>query len=243
MTLEEFYAKLSFEHLSSVAAGSSGAGEIHPDHQNKVLGFTNSGLIQLYSRFAHKKSYVTLVLDEAIKTYYLSTDYAVSNTDITNTNPRYLADTANDPFKDDLIKILGVIKEPMTDDETQVEIPINDNGDSASVKTLEYNTLYVKEPEQGRNLSVEYQAYHPKLVTDCNDVLAQKIYLSPILSEPLELYVASRVLIGMGGEAHVNRGMALQQLYENLCMRVEAKDTMQVTETDNHDKLTERGFI
>lgn len=242
MTLEDFFATLSYGELSALKISTNGSGSIAEGDENKVIGMTNSALTALYARFSHKVNYVTLTLDDEIHEYHLTSDYAVSNVDPDNDNPRYITDTALEPFQDTLTKVIGALQLVSDVDECELDLSLNDTSKRCTVKTMDYNTLYFAAPKTGRKILIEYMSKHPKLLYDV-PLEAQEIDLAPALHEALELYVSSRVFLSIGGEMNILRSNALKSRYEEICLRAESRDTLQTSETDNHDKLTEGGFI
>lgn len=89
ITLGEFLEVLSTGELSDIYIGQEGVGITDQGALTKLVGFTNSALTQLYTRFVHKRSYVNIELDEDIQEYWLDPAYAVSDETVGNDNARF----------------------------------------------------------------------------------------------------------------------------------------------------------
>jgi len=244
MNVGEFFEKLSLGELSNLNIGKEGAGFVSADKESTLITYTNTALKALYSRFAYKKSYVNLELQEDQNIYELNSLYAVTDTTPDNNNTRYIKDTVANPFKDDVIKILAIQQQddPTTlyVDETQ-QLSVNVHPDYGGIKLLSYNRFYVPTPVAGTILKIEYQATHPELSNPM--VPSEQIELIPMLHEALEMRVAARVYSSMNGEMNLAKADTLMRRYEHLCLLIEADDLMHETESVGHDKLRDKGFI
>lgn len=242
MNVGEFFTQLSFGTLSNLSIGMEGVGQIKPEEEDKVVFHINGALKQLYSRLTHNRDYVKFELVDGVQRYQMSSAFAVSNTDAGNTNPRYLKDSAQEPFTDDLVKILSICQE---DDETTPEneaaqIGINVNPALGGVVSLSYDTFFIPNPIAGTILTVEYQTLHPKLSIPADK--SEKIFVAPILEDALELKVAARIYASMNGEAHVAKASQLEAAYERIIQTTKDQDLLQETSISGIDRLRAKGF-
>lgn len=234
MKLQELYQNLSFGEFSNLAIGEEGAGTIPVQHQPKILAYTNQALVKLSSRFVILEREVAVNTDEAITVYPLRTKYA--ETDPTPVFRKYIADTVEDPFTGDVVKIRAV------HNEVGERLAINDPTDETSVYTPSFDTLQLNYPQTGNTYFVTYQAKHPVLVPDD---LEQEIILPAPLYEALQAMIAHKVFVGMTGEEHSRRAAELLARYEEICRMVEGKDLASdsMNEGSSDDKFEARGWI
>lgn len=243
MNVGDFFERLSYGELSGLSIGMEGGGTIDPDSQNRIVSYTKTALTGLYSRFAHNISYVKLELVEGLHDYKLNAIHAVSNEDVNNTDPRYILDSVDDPFTDNVVKVLAIaqLDDPDTVEDESKELRLNVHPSLGGLKMPSYDKIYVPNPIAGAILNIEYQADHPKLSLPADET--EEIYLAPLLHEALEMRVAARVYNAMSGEAHVTRAQLLQRRYEHLCLMAESKDLLQESETSTFDKVRDKGFV
>lgn len=186
----------------------------------------------------YNKYYVKLRLEAVTTKYRLHPQHAVSNTDVGNNAPRYISDSASDPFNENLIKILSVVD---ISAEKPIDLLLNDTADPTAVRTVAYDTLMVKNPMDGQIMEVEYVAAHPSLSIPVD--VTETINLVPALHEALELYVAAKVYGAMNGEENRVRALSLMAQYEAVCRLVEEEDILQLTVSDTNTRFTTKGFV
>jgi hypothetical protein len=240
MKVSELFEALSVGELNSLSISLDGSGDIDDIQKSKVMYFANQSLTALYTRFPHKIDYVKVGLSGDVYRYYLRDEHTVSNTDPTNTADRYIMDTEADPFEGPISKILSI-----RDDDAECfrdrDILINELSAENAVRKLSHDGFRVEKPVDGNVYLVEYQALHPKLsVTEPND--DELIELAPVLYEALTTRIASKVYKAMGNEDAVVKANLLMQDYEDICLRAEADDSLQLSVSNNHDKLREGGW-
>ena len=240
MKVSDLFEALSVGELNSLSISLDGSGDIDEIQKAKVIYFANQTLTALYTRFPHKIDYVKIVLSGDVHRYYLRNKHAVSNTDLTNTADRYIMDSAADPFEGPISKILSI-----RDDDAKCgqdrDILINELSAENAVRKLSHDGFRVEKPVEGNVYLIEYQALHPKLsVAEPDD--EELIELAPVLHEALTTRIASKVYKAMGNEDAVVKANLLMQDYEDICRRAEADDSLQITVSNNHDKLREGGW-
>ena len=242
MNVGELFANLSFGELSNLSMGMDGAGTIEATAQPRLVHFANNGMTQLYSRFAHKRDYVKIQVQEDIQRYPLRTGHSAAGLEET-TDELYVMDTVAEPFTGNVTKIISVRSQddPDTTEDEEFNLLLNDNQSNCIVKTVTYDTLYFKEPVAGMILDIE--------VTQSPTVLSipvapsEEIDLHPLLNPALEYYVASRVYASMNGEENAAKAYQLKNQYEELLHLVDVEDLLQNSYTDSHSKLPDRGFL
>lgn len=248
MNVQELFERLSYGELSNLEIGMDGAGAIAAESQMKIVSQINTALTALYSRFLQRRAFLELEMQEGMSTYVISSEFALSNTEPTRTAPAYILDSAEAPFRDDLIKILSVSRrdDPATAGIDEARgLPINHRdtvtGRSIGITIMAHDTIHVRDPQPGQRLLVEYQANHPRLSVPA--VMTETISIMPALEEALQLRVASGVFSGMGGEAHSIKGAELLARYEQLCQLAKLDDMAQESSSDIRDRLRDKGFV
>lgn len=239
MNLGELYAKLSYGELNNLYLGLEGFGDIEFKDKPRIISYANRALTRLYGRFSHKRNYAKIALNEDINRYVLDQVYAVSNTDPENSNPRYITDTALDPFLGRVLKVLS-IRDESIEYEGDRNISINDMSDDAGVQMLDYRTLYVKTPVADTVWTVEYIERPEIIALDADD--SHEIDLHPFLEEALVFHVAARVIASIGGEENTAQSQRLFSEYERVCALAEMEDYTQEGQQDSHDLLYQRGW-
>lgn len=224
MKLIDLFTDLTYGDLWNLWLG--GFNPTHPESEPdpvkyaQLVAAVNAGLNQLYIEFFLRSEEHYVALNQAQTTYKLHSDYAQTNTaSAIPIEDRYIMDTAEFPFVDNVLKIEEVY------DEDGVKLPLNDTTEDLSVYTPAYNTIQVPYPEDGMTISVQFRATHPRIVyTDITtfDPDTIEIELPNSLKDALVYYVASRLLRPMGGERTVEADN-----YFNLY-----KDAINITKTE-----------
>lgn len=244
MNVGDFFAQLSYGELSDLKMGMEGAGTIADQDRPRIVHHLNHALTQIYSRFAHKIDYVTISLRADTTKYVLKPLDAAENQD-GDTIPVEGQTQPGSYFvgaePNNLIKILSVTLDDPDDDCDPVDLLINDLSSSMSVRTLDYRTILVQNPQDGVLLDIEYQAKHPRLSLPVE--MSEEIDIAPVLETALEKLVSARVYSAMNGEANIAKALTLESQYERICQMVADKDLLQLSSSDNHRKFSIGGFI
>lgn len=232
MNVGDLFQRLSFGELSNLAMGEDGSGDILSSDKDKLVGHANAVLNELYSRFAHRVEFATVVLQEGVRLYRLAKTYAVTDTTPNNTAPRYITDSLAAPFYGNVIRIRDVVipHDPELGPEPSTEH-----------RLIGHDGIYIPNPVAGLAISVEYQAGHPRLSQPYDE--AQEITLIPILEEALEAKVASRIYSAMNGEATVAKSQLLNARYEEICAFVKTEGLLQESSVIPSNRLTKGGWI
>lgn len=239
MKLVDLFRQLSFGELSNLAISKEGSGEIVEEKRPQLVQYVNDGLLALHSRFLLAEKDVLIEQIDSVTFYHLSRKYAVtSNSDA---QWHYIKDLPEDPFQEDLIKILSVF-----DVNTGCKRELNDTGNPVSLFTPQPNILQVPCPVTGEALCVIYQASHSKLddrIDGPKNLLDQSIDLPAYLKNPLQLYVAHKVFSHMNGQENVAKSQEYLASFETACLEVEDRDLVNQTFHTTHNKFKQRGFV
>lgn len=247
MKLSEIFDQLTYGELSQLNLGGGEAGAINESNYKQIVAHVNMGLLALYKRFPLKGNSINLSLQSGRFSYPLHSKYAVSNT--ASTEPvKYILDTVDDPFTDDLFKVESVLTE------SDWELGLNDDSDYYACSTPSANVLRVPAdivmvspdlPDQLRTtyLEINYRASHPVIVLgDTPDIDAIELELPYSHLEPLLLYIASRVNnpIGMTNEFHAGNSYAAK--YEQACQQLETFN-LNVDQGSQNTRLEKNGWV
>ena len=248
MKLQEIFDQLSAGEFSMLNIGGQEMGVINEANYKQVVSHVNLGLAALYRRFPLKEKSLTLSLKPNTLIYTLKSDYAVANR--RSSQPiRYILDTADAPFKDDIFKIEQVLTE------FGQHMGLNDLANPLACMTPNMITLTVPEivvnPTSDtpywlrtEHLTVKYRANHPAIVIGLGLFDPSKVDIELPYShlEALLWYVASRVHnpVGMNNEFHA--GNMYAQKYELACQELE-RVNMRIDQGQTNMKLDKRGFV
>lgn len=239
MQVQDVFRALSYGELSKMRIGKDASGDIAPDQHDQMTSLLQRALKTVYTRYAHKKDYVKLEQVEGVNHYHLRTEYAVSDTDAGNTNPRYIKDSAEDPFSGDLIKIVSVRDEDAEDADQRLRI--NDQTSPNGIQLAEFDTLYIKVPTVGNVLTVEIQDNHPRLTIPT--VLTETVSVAPALENALLFKIAQLYFQSVGGEDASFRARSMQAAYEQECSLAEKEGNLPTHMTTDHNRFTNQGFV
>lgn len=197
----------------------------------KIIPHLNLAMIELYKRFSLKVDEITVQEYAAISTYILEDDYAVSN-DASEQPIKYIVDTAEDPFTNNILRI-----ESITDEEG-TELGIDDYNDEDSVLTLTYDSIKLPNPADDGILTISYRAA-PEIIIGDDDLNPETydVRIPIFLLEALIFYIGSRLF---ASDAELS--MLLLTKYEASCKRVTDLELVIPDNTTNL-KLTDNGWV
>lgn len=233
MKLKDLFQNLALGELSSSSLVEIGQFEIDRKQLPKVIQATNQALEYFYSNFPLKIGEVTVRLSEGISRYYLDYDYATSNPEAII---KYIMDTHDKPFNDDVLHILQVRSM------NGYSYPLNDLNVTAAIHTPEYNCIQVTDSIQDKFLVVTYQAGHKRipLTEQFNSNFAIQIPSS--YRTALQTYVACLLLQNMGGN-HLNESNALFAKFKTLTEELKLQGIGTVVQTGINIKPVLRGWV
>ena len=233
MNIGDLYKDLAFGALSNLAVAGSGDGIIPPEFEPKLISHLNQSLLTIYGRFLLDEKEVVIRAIDNRTIYPLRVIHADQNS--TTGVDKFIADSVENPFFEDVIKILNVY------DEEGEELVLNDPEDTTSLWSPNPYTLQIPKPVAGNAYYVMYQARHPILV---EGNLAQEIMLSPVLYPALEAHVAYRLLTPMSGQENSAKALEYLQTYMQICKQVEEHDLLGSSLLgEMSSKFRARGFI
>lgn len=198
ITLDDILRDLTYGEFANLNLGQflpeEHESEPDPASYAQLSSWINLGLKAIYSEFLLASDALIVQQYEAITQYVLSYDYAFSNTASVQ-DPKYIIDTVENPWADNLLKIEAVY------DEEGTQLPLNDDTEETSLYTPTYRTLQIPYPVATNATSVEYRAGHPKIVYVANmDPTAIDVAIPHSLHEALLWYVASRGFASMNND-------------------------------------------
>lgn len=236
LVLSDLFRMLSYGELQNLSLAGEGNGTIAAAAQPRIVLYANDALMRLYTRFVLKEKDVLVEMHEHITNYHLIERFAVNYVPAgSNDNEpiRYLLDLPREPFLGDVVRILTVFSDK------GALLPLNDDGQSLSIFTPQANVLQVPTPSLFRALSVGYQARHPKLTGD----LDQVIELPDVLLSALTSYVAYKTFSHMNSQDSSNKAQEYLALYESLCVEVLDRDSVNSSYSTTSHRFDSRGWI
>jgi hypothetical protein len=218
MMLLDLFKDLTYGELSQLKVGNLIPGEheseVDPTRYAQVLTWVNLGLTAIYTRFLLSRKEIVIQQYEAIPTYILLSDFAISNV-ASSEDPKYIVDTALDPFQDDVLHIEEVY------DEEDEKLFLNDVTEETSLFTPDYRSIKVPDPDDAVTMTVHYRAAHPLIEYVYGmDPSIIEIMLPIALHEAFLNYIGSRAYAALGGDQGVE-GNDYYQKFENSCNNIE----------------------
>lgn len=248
MKLQDIFEGLSGTEFSQLSFGGQPAGVINEHNYKQVLTNINMGVTALFGRFNLKEGRIQVALKPGQTIYHLKSDYAVAKR--RSQQPvRYIEDTVDNPFLDDIMKITRVLTD------TNNEMVLNDVDDQYSVLTPNLTTISVPSTMANQDsntpywlrcghITVIYRAAAPVLNVpigpfDPNRIETELPYTH---LEALLYFVASRVNnpIGMSNEFHAGNNYAAK--FEQACMQL-TNQGMAVDQGAGNTRLQRKGFV
>jgi hypothetical protein len=127
------------------------------------------------------------------------------------------------------------------------KLPLNDQEHPCSLFTPKPDEIQVPDPQagwdQGIPLGVVYQARHPVLLDQGDDLLEQEIDIPFFLEPALQAFIGYKTFSHMNGQENLLKSQEYFQVYENICSKIEDKDLANQTIHTSHSKLEQRGFV
>lgn len=234
MNIKELFADLSFGELSNTAIGNEGNGLITDAGKERVIRFANDGLLKLHTRFILRQNDVLIEMVEWITNYHLLRKFAESQTGISTQRYLYIKDLYEEPFQEDVIRILNVF------DSNGCEMPLNDEGNIASVFVPQGNLLQVPHPVEGMALSIGYQAKHPMLTLDN---MNQEIELPDVLMPALRSWIAYRTFFQINTQESLATAAGHQASFETTCSEVVEQDLVSTSQSQTNNRFQRNGWI
>lgn len=234
MDVNELFRRLSVGELSNLSMSMEGNGSIEENHHQKLVLYINDGLKKLYGRFVLNTKDVLIEQVGHITNYHLLKRFAESNYNPEIEPYPYIKDRVNEPFLEDVIKILEVY------DTCGVKLPLNDAERTNSLFIPQANCLQVPYPQTGVCLSVVYQAAHPVLEASNLDA---EIELPEILEPALREFVAYKVYSHTNSQEATVKAQEHLSQYEATCTDAELKDLVSTSVATTNSTFEKRGWV
>jgi len=248
ITLEDFLKDLTYGEFSQLNLGNflpeEFESEPDPKSYAQLSSHINLALKSLYSKFLLARGELTLQLYAAIETYTLSFDFAVSN--VGGAEPvKYIVDTAEIPFLDDVLRIEEVFG--TVDTVANSKLYLNDVNQSRegyeSLFTPTYRSLKVVWPNTYDTLKVTYRAAHEKITYAIGmDPSAIELVIPDSLHEAALYHVAARVFSSLNTDGQGVEGNDYWAKY--LAKVQEAKDEgMYIIPEPSNQRFVDNGWV
>ena len=207
MKVSDAYSDLLHGELSG--HGIAIDGSLQDKDKPRVLGYLNSGLLALYTRFPLLFKECRISQLSYITTYKLNSKFAVTNT--ASSEVKYIIDSMIEPFTDDVIRV------ELVADEIGDVLERNSTDHDKVYLTPSMDAIEIPNPCKGNVLFVTYRAHHPVLTSEVDEILLPR-HLLPALYA----YVASGIYSGSSSQEHVAKTVECTQRYEMICQQLES---------------------
>jgi hypothetical protein len=230
MKVSALFKRLSHSELSGLSWANEGNGTIQPGRQQQIVEYANDGLLRLHSRFLLKQEEVILEQLSWLNEYKIDSKHGLFNPARPSSVPGYILDKPNEPFPDDLIKIMRVVGPG------GCELPLNDDA-CGSLATPQPSILQVPCPVNGQVLSIVYQARHVPLTI----VPDAEIVLPDVLYPALFAYIAREVFNHMNGAENGAKGVEHGAIFDSICEEVVDMDLVSSSISNTTGRRFARG--
>ena len=234
--LNDLFRELALGELSNLSIVENDT--IKPEKRPHIVTRANDALLDLYARFVLKERDMLVEMREGMTNYHLLKRYAWSQFSEENPPDRfnmpYIMDMINEPFEEDVIKILSVYNS------FGDKLPLNDTDNAMSVFNPQSNVLQVPYPIPGQSLSLEYQAKHTPL-DHCR--CDEEIMIPDVLWRALKAYVAGKTCSHMNTQEMTAKGQEHLIIYETICQEVVEKDLVNTSTSTTNTRFHKRGWI
>jgi len=173
------------------------ANELDPSDWEQVISYLNLGLDDLYKRFQLLMRELYIEQDESIAIYVLHSDYAQENTgSAIPLADRFIADSVDNLFEDDILKIEEVF------DEEGNKLFLNDSSEALSVYTPSWRSIQLPYPNDFDTVAVQYRAMPPHVVYSAvMDITATEVECPDALKDCLLYFIGARAWSSINKES------------------------------------------
>ena len=218
MLLNELYNMLAYGELSNHHMASAGDGTLLEAKRPQIVHFANEALTRLYTKFVLKEKSCIVELQEGNTLYRLLPEYSTIGFDNSLADAPYIRDTVNDPFLDDVLKVLAVYTN------YGGQRPLNDLNNCWSVNTPTFKTLQVNMVRANEILAVTYQAKHVIL-----DGTNQEIELPSSLHGALTAFIAYKVYFNMNTPESQTVSQGHLAMFNSICADTTEADALNLS--------------
>lgn len=233
MKVSDMYRKLSFGKLSNLGMSSNGSGIIIESKKPQIIEFANDALFRLYSKFNLSQKDVLIEMVSHITNYHLIKKFAESSYDPREVQYPYIKDLPNEPFEEDVIKILSIWNS------LGCRLPLNDPDTPFSAFTPAPNILQVPRPLDYVSISVMYQAKHKLLIVGDPD---QEIVLPEVLDNAFLTYIAYSVYSSIGSDGSTAKAQEHLALFDSLCTEAVEFDLLSTSVSTTNSQFDAKGW-
>ena len=204
-----------------------------------LVPLIEEGLMRLYSRFILREKQVIIEMRVGTTFYHFKRMFSVTGADPIQVPYPYIMDLPNEPFVEDVIKVLRVY------DTQDVLRPLNDPNQINSVFTPQPDILQNPYPRDLEALLINYQAGPEPLYTlngDGNVELVEDFYLPPVLVPALANYVAYMVYSRINTAEAAGKSANHLMIYETICDDVERMDLVNNSMSCTNTRFDSNGW-
>lgn len=222
MQLNDLFNMLAYGELSNHHIASAGDGTLLEAKLPQIVHFANEALTRLYTKFVLKEKSCIVELQEGNTLYRLSPEYSITGFDNLLVDAPYIQDTVDDPFLDDVLKVLAV--------HTNYggQRPLNDSNNCWSVNTPTFKTLQVNMIRANEVLAVTYQAKHVMLTVPVENV-DQEIELPTSLQGALTAFIAYKVYFNMNTPESQTVSQGHLAMFNSICADTTEADALNLS--------------
>jgi hypothetical protein len=183
MLLQTVLDHLKTGDLSLSNLGGNDEDGVYSNNTKQIINHINLGMIDIYKRFNLSLKEIYVDQYAHIQKYNLNKKHALSNKE--STLIKYISDTEDDPFQNDILQIVDVANE------LGCSLPLNNSNECNSLFTPKYNVIQNPCPVDGNTIIVIYRAAPELLTVSCD--ADQELDLPVTFLEPLLYFVAYRI--------------------------------------------------
>lgn len=244
MLLSDIFEQLTYGELKQFSIGGFSSGAIQPKDYPEVISHINLGLLSLYTKFPVLEKELIIELQEGISIYQL--DYAYAESNPAGADVKYIQDTTDAPFLDDLLRIDSAYTA------WGDELRLNDD----AVNSIDYSpaqySLFIPSWDSVQvpnGMIVQddliYIIYRAKPVKITNDVdpTTYDVFIPETMLEALLQFVVSRVHSGRTGQEAEQSSIIAKQKYEAICVELEMRNILNSADNRTNIKLDENGWV
>lgn len=238
LTLQDIFNHLTSSEMNQMQfTGDIDAPKgISPDSYPILIDYLNLGLTALHTRLNLKEREVAVGQLDELSFYILDSKYAASNPAFPEL-PKYIEDTPENPFQDDLIRIERVF------DEVGTELPINDDTNEASVFLPRYNMVQVPYPATGNTMFILYRANHVKVPRNITDPSTVEIDIPDYCLEALTAFMVSKAYARSSSVEQQNSAVMFMNKFNISCDELDIRNVLHNNPNDTNTKLEMNGWV
>lgn len=193
----------------------------------------NMALRTVFNRFDWKIKEMIVQSNDWQSIYKLTSDHAMSN--LNSTAEKYIIDTLDDPFTDDILQIREVFNEDGS------PIYLNDDEQFSSAYTVDYRTIQFTHPCSSNAFSLLYKAAFPKVEVD--GMMDVTLDMAQVLEAPLQAYIGALYYNALSGQSSSATAQRLENKYEMLCQDIALNNRLGLDIDSTNIKGYLRGYF